>query len=77
VRLFLEALVNAPKKLWHPALVVVDEAHVFCPETGEAESGDAVIDLATRGRKRGFCASWRRSGCRSSTRTRRRSATTS
>ena len=30
VRLFLEALINAPKTLWHPALVVVDEAHVYC-----------------------------------------------
>jgi hypothetical protein len=56
VRYFLEALVDAPKKLWHPALVVVDEAHVYCPQAGEAESAQAVIDLATRGRKRGFCA---------------------
>ncbi|MDQ5872372.1 MAG: hypothetical protein M3547_09250, partial [Acidobacteriota bacterium] len=56
VRLFLEALVDAPKKLWHPAIVVVDEAHVYCPQQGEAESAGAVIDLATRGRKRGFCA---------------------
>jgi hypothetical protein len=56
VRAFLEALVDAPKKLWHPALVVVDEAHVYCPQVGEAESAGAVIDLATRGRKRGFCA---------------------
>ena len=56
VRLFLDALVNAPKKLWHPAFVVVDEAHVFCPEKGQAESSGSVIDLATRGRKRGFCA---------------------
>lgn len=56
VRLFLEALVNAPKALWHPALVIVDEAHVYCPESGSAESADAVKDLATRGRKRGFCA---------------------
>lgn len=56
VRLFLEALVDAPKSLWHPALVVVDEAHVYCPQHGEAESAAAVIDLATRGRKRGFCA---------------------
>lgn len=55
VRLFLEALVNAPKKLWTPTLVIVDEAHVFCPQTGEAESAGAVKDLATRGRKRGFC----------------------
>lgn len=56
VRLFLEALVNARKELWHPALIVVDEAHIFCPQTGEAESADAVKDLCTRGRKRGFCA---------------------
>lgn len=56
VRLFLEALVNAPKELWHEVLVVVDEAHVFAPEKGQAESLGAVIDLASRGRKRGFCA---------------------
>lgn len=56
VRFFLEALVDAKKELWHPALVVVDEAHVFCPQQGEAESAAAVIDLATRGRKRGFSA---------------------
>lgn len=56
VRLFLEALIDSKKALWHPALVVVDEAHVFCPQQGEAESAGAVIDLATRGRKRGFCA---------------------
>jgi hypothetical protein len=58
VRIFLEALVEAPKELRHPVLVVVDEAHHFCPEKGkgEAESKEAVIDLATRGRKRGLCA---------------------
>ncbi len=56
VRLFIETLVDAPKKLWHPALVVVDEAHVYCPQKGDAESAGAIIDLATRGRKRGFCA---------------------
>lgn len=56
VKIFLETLINAPKKLWHQALVVLDEAHVFAPEKGSAESSGAVIDLATRGRKRGFCA---------------------
>lgn len=55
VRQFLDALVNAPKKLWHPALIVIDEAHVFAPEKGKAESTSSVIDLMTRGRKRGFC----------------------
>ena len=56
VRAFLEELVDAPKKLWHPVLVVIDEAHVYCPQKGDAESANAVIDLATRGRKRGFCS---------------------
>ena len=56
VRVFLEALVDAPKKLWHPVLVVVDEAHVYAPQHGDAESAGAVIDLCTRGRKRGYCA---------------------
>lgn len=56
VRLFLESLIAAPKALWHPVLVVVDEAHHFCPQAGQAESAGAVIDLATRGRKRGLCA---------------------
>lgn len=56
VKLFLEAMINAPKNLWHPVLVVIDEAHAFCPEQGDAESTEAVEALCTRGRKRGFCA---------------------
>lgn len=55
VKLFLESMMQAPKDLWHPVLVVVDEAHMFCPEKDKAESTGAVIDLMTRGRKRGFC----------------------
>ena len=53
-RRFLEALVNAPRAVWHPTLVVIDEVHTFCPQVGSAESAPAVIDLATRGRKRGL-----------------------
>ena len=56
VKRFLDAMVNAPKELWHPCLVVVDEAHVFCPEQGKSEALGSVIDLCTRGRKRGYCA---------------------
>ena len=55
VRRFLDALVNAPRNLWRPVLVVLDEAHVYAPEKGKAESTSAVIDIATRGRKRGQC----------------------
>lgn len=56
VRLFLEAMVNSPKTLHHPCLVVIDEAHTFVPEKGQSEAADAVIALASLGRKRGFCA---------------------
>lgn len=56
VKRFLDAMVNADKSLWHPCLVIVDEAHVFCPEQGHSEAMGSVIDLCTRGRKRGYCA---------------------
>lgn len=58
VKKFLDTMVNAKKELWHPVLVVVDEVHKLCPESkfGKAESKDSVIDLATLGRKRGYCA---------------------
>lgn len=55
VRRFLDAMVNAPKELWHSCVVVLDEAHIFAPEKGESQALGSVIDLATRGRKRGFC----------------------
>lgn len=52
---FCNALTNAPRPLWHPVMIGLDEAHVFCPEGTRTDCGAAVIDLATRGRKRGFC----------------------
>ena len=54
VKLFCQALVDAPKSLWQPVLVLLDEAHVYCPEQGESAAHGAVTDLATRGRKRGY-----------------------
>ena len=58
VRFFLEELMRLPRNLWRPLLVVIDEAHLFCPErgAGEAESTEAVITLCTQGRKRGYAA---------------------
>lgn len=58
IKQFLTALIDAPKHLWHPVIVGIDEAHVSCPEKGfgEAESTGSVIDLCTRGRKRGYMA---------------------
>lgn len=55
VRLFLESLIALPRELWHPTLIVIDEAHQFAPESGrEAESLPAVVALMDQGRKRGF-----------------------
>jgi hypothetical protein len=69
VRRYLEALVDAPKTLWKPLIVLVDEAHKFCPQempkAGDQKEReiiqgckDAMISLATVGRKRRFCAMW-------------------
>ena len=57
VRAFLDSMMSAPKKLWRPCLVILDESHRFCPErgSGQAESTDSVITLLSQGRKRGFC----------------------
>lgn len=56
VRLFLESLMHLPKTLWHPLLLLLDEAHLFAPErsAGDAESTQAVIDLMSQGRKRSY-----------------------
>ncbi len=55
VKRFLDSLMEVPRNLWHPCIVVIDEAHQFCPQASKSESGTSVIDLMTRGRKRGFC----------------------
>ncbi|MDD5110707.1 MAG: DUF87 domain-containing protein [Patescibacteria group bacterium] len=56
VRLFLDSMINSPKDLHHDVLVILDEAHQFCPEHGDSEAASSVIGLTTLGRKRGFCA---------------------
>jgi hypothetical protein len=62
VAAFVQALVDAPKKLWRDLLVYVDEAHEMAPElghgaresAGEKTCRHALIDLAAKGRKRGY-----------------------
>ncbi len=58
VKNFFEAVMNSDKKLWHPVLFIVDEAHKFMPEKGEGESvaKPALLSLCSDGRKYGFCA---------------------
>jgi regulator of replication initiation timing len=61
---FVEQLVNAPRELWHPCLIWIDEAHDYAGESGhrrgssmespEDSSLSALRDLASKGRKRGF-----------------------
>lgn len=66
---FLTALLEVPRSQWNPLVVIIDEAHKFCPqETPKAgnqedraiisDCKDAMIALSTTGRKRGFCAVW-------------------
>jgi hypothetical protein len=62
VAAFVQALVDAPKKLWRDLLLYVDEAHELAPEAGhgahessaEKQCRHALIDMAAKGRKRGY-----------------------
>ena len=58
VKTFLGGLLDAPKSLWRPTVVIVDEAHMFCPEKGESPAEGVMVGLATAGRKRHFCPIW-------------------
>lgn len=60
VAAFFFALIEAPKEQWHPALVAVDEAHIFAPFGSDVPadvrkvSVSAMTDLMGLGRKRGL-----------------------
>ncbi len=54
VRRFIDSITNSPRDLWHPCLVFIDEAHLYCPEKGSAISAEAVKQFMSLGRKRGF-----------------------
>ncbi|WP_456115183.1 helicase HerA domain-containing protein [Sphingomicrobium marinum] len=58
---FLNALFDAPREFWYPALIVVDEAQMFAPTGGGEVPEDvrraslsAMTNLMCRGRKRGL-----------------------
>jgi hypothetical protein len=58
---FLNAMFDAPREHWYPALVVVDEAQLFAPAAGgevteevRRASLSAMTNLMCRGRKRGL-----------------------
>lgn len=52
---FLRAIMHAPRSCWRPTLIAIDEAHRFCAErAADGFAAPQVIDLMSRGRKRGF-----------------------
>lgn len=53
---FLEALVGAPRDLWRPLLIVLDEAQRFAPQEGSTAATAGVRMLTAQGRKRGYTA---------------------
>ncbi len=57
VKEFLESLMELPRKegYWKPCLIILDEAHLLAGQQEKQDSCSAVIDLMTRGRKRGYC----------------------
>jgi len=56
VKLFLTALMNAPKKLWQDLVLMVDEAHRFAPQKDKSVALGPMVDVACDGRKHGICA---------------------
>ncbi len=62
VTAFIGALIAAPREHWHPALIAIDEAHIFAPFGGAGLAATSVrqaathalTDLMSRGRKRGL-----------------------
>lgn len=54
VQNFVEGVMRLKTKDWRDAMFVFDEAQLLAPEGKETPCGNAVIDLAKRGLKRGF-----------------------
>jgi uncharacterized protein len=50
---FFAKLVDIPKPLYHPVVTILDEAQMFAAEGAKTPAALAVVDYATRGRKRG------------------------
>lgn len=53
---FVGAMINAPKNLWKPVLLVIDEAHEYAPENEKSQYGLSMLRLASKGRKRQIAA---------------------
>lgn len=54
VKNFIQAMISAPRSLWLPTLLTVDEAQVYAPEKGDSIVAKTMQDAAFRFRKRHF-----------------------
>lgn len=54
VKEFLESLMELKKEFWKPCLIFIDEIHRYAGQQEKQDSTYSVIDVATRGRKRGY-----------------------
>lgn len=56
LKIFLETLHDAPRNLWGPATIILDEFDLVAPEKGEGDAlcTEAAENAAKRFRKRGF-----------------------
>jgi hypothetical protein len=52
---YCDALIELPKNLRTPTLLIVDEAHIFAPEGSKSDALKPLADIGSRGRKRGIC----------------------
>ena len=57
---FIDELMNQPRPMWRRAVIIVDEAHLFAPNSGHGKSNAllAARNLARRGLKRGLIPIW-------------------
>lgn len=56
VRRYCENIVAAPKKMWRPFALFIDEAQMFAPQDGDSVSHGPVVEMMTLARKRDLCA---------------------
>jgi hypothetical protein len=56
VRRYCENLIAAPRSIWRPFMLVIDEAQLFCPENGDSVATLPITHLMTLARKREICA---------------------
>jgi len=52
VAAFIRALIHAPRHLWRPMILFIDESHTFAPQRASSAASEAMMELASLGRKR-------------------------